>query len=405
MSLWPKVQLRRLFRVVNGGTPTSDAENWGGRIPWATPVDLGRRHGGMLGTTDRTLTEVGLRTGSATVPGGSLVISTRAPVGYVAETQSTTAFNQGCRGLTPHGPMDVRFYRYALESLSHDLQAAGQGSTFVELSSDALARQLVAMPPLAEQRVISNFLDTEIARIDALVTKKGRMVTLLRTRVAAEISQRIQAAAPVRALKRFTANERDALIAGPFGSDLSGSAMHDSGPVAVYDQRVVISEDVNQAKNFVDASTARSLSRFQVRRGDVLVTGRGTIGRVHLLQSENAAIIHPCLLRVRADREKLLPEYLALVLRWSREVQSHFELCSTATTIGVVYSSTLADAPVRVPPLERQEALVAHVGERLRVAERGVAALQRQIALLQERRQALITAAVTGELEVAGAAA
>src|SRR5271157_1993578 len=98
------MQLRRVFRVINGGTPTSDPANWNGSVPWATPVDLGRSHGGVIRDTDRTLTIDGLRAGSSLVPGGSLIVSTRAPIGYVAEVAEPTAFNQGCRGLVPQRP-------------------------------------------------------------------------------------------------------------------------------------------------------------------------------------------------------------------------------------------------------------------------------------------------------------
>ncbi len=185
MSARNIVQLRRLFRVVNGGTPTSDESNWGGGIHWATPVDLGRVHGRTLDGTGRTLSEVGLRSGSVAIPARSLIISTRAPIGYVAETATRTAFNQGCRGLVPARPLDTRFYRYVIVSMSSELQAAGQGSTFVELSGDALSQVRVPSPPIPVQRAIADFLDTETARIDALLTKKRRMIELIELRASA----------------------------------------------------------------------------------------------------------------------------------------------------------------------------------------------------------------------------
>lgn len=136
---WSTQRLRRLFRVVNGGTPTSDPDNWDGDVRWATPIDLGRVNGRHLTSTDRTLTTEGLMTGSRSVPAGSLIVSTRAPIGYIAETTATTAFNQGCRGLVPVVELDTRYFRYQLGAITDRLTAAGQGSTFVELSSDALA--------------------------------------------------------------------------------------------------------------------------------------------------------------------------------------------------------------------------------------------------------------------------
>ena len=88
------VQLRRIFRVVNGGTPTKDPENWNGEIVWVTPEDLGR-HGGMwIQNSRRQLSDEGLRSSSNLVPRGSIVLSTREN----AVTVTADAVMQGPNG-------------------------------------------------------------------------------------------------------------------------------------------------------------------------------------------------------------------------------------------------------------------------------------------------------------------
>src|SRR5947199_593454 len=78
--------LKRLFRVVNGATPSSGDEHyWDGDVPWATPDDLGKLNSRLLNATRRTITEDGyLSCGTTLMPGGSIVLSTRAPIGHVA---------------------------------------------------------------------------------------------------------------------------------------------------------------------------------------------------------------------------------------------------------------------------------------------------------------------------------
>ena len=71
---WIRVPVRRLFRVVNGGTPVADPKNWDGPIAWATPVDLARANGTLLDRTDRHITEDGLRSGSRAVPPAALIV-------------------------------------------------------------------------------------------------------------------------------------------------------------------------------------------------------------------------------------------------------------------------------------------------------------------------------------------
>ena len=167
---------------MNGGTPTSDDENWGGDVAWATPVDLADSNGGVIHETARRLTDEGLRSGSRAVPPTSLIVSTRAPIGYVSEAAIRMAFNQGCRGLVPRSDVDTRFFRYQLSASTERLQSLGQGSTFVELSTEALGGFELCCPPVETQRAIADYLDTETARIDALIAKKRRMIELLEER-------------------------------------------------------------------------------------------------------------------------------------------------------------------------------------------------------------------------------
>ena len=182
--------MRRVFRVVNGGTPTADSRHWGGGVLWATPIDVGRSNGEKISTTQRTLTPTGLMAGSRAVSMGSLLVSSRAPIGYIAEPTCTMAFNQGCKGLEPTQAVDIRFFRYQLSTMAEELQSRGQGSTFLELSGDALASTPVIVPPLGEQRGIADYLDIETGRIDALSSKKRRMIELLDERMIYTVSVR-----------------------------------------------------------------------------------------------------------------------------------------------------------------------------------------------------------------------
>lgn len=185
------VPLRRVAKLVNGGTPTTDPENWGGDVSWATPVDLAVVDGGVVNETQRSITRAGLRSVSASVPAGSVLLSIRAPIGYLARTASMAAFNQGCRGIVPTADIDVGFLLYALMSARSSLVAAGTGSTFQELSSEALANSHVPLHPLPEQRRIAEFLDDQVARLDAAVSAARDVTALLEHRLEALRQQHV----------------------------------------------------------------------------------------------------------------------------------------------------------------------------------------------------------------------
>lgn len=170
-SHWQDLQIRRLFRIENGATPKSSiAEYWEGKIPWVTPDDLGRNNKATIRNTRRNITEAGYQSCGATlVPAGSLIISTRAPVGYVAITEVPMCTNQGCRALVARQPLSERYYYYHLISIASILDGFSAGSTFRELPTASLAEFRIVKPPLDEQSAITAFLDYETTRMDQLI--------------------------------------------------------------------------------------------------------------------------------------------------------------------------------------------------------------------------------------------
>lgn len=412
---WKQVPIRRIFRVVNGGTPTAETENWDGGIPWATPIDIGSCNGGLMVSTIRTLTAKGLRNGSTQVPSDSLVVSTRAPIGYVAQTVSPLAFNQGCRGLAPKRRLDIRYFRYVLTSLASELQSRGQGSTFVELSTDALASTLVPLPPETIQASTADFLDVETVHINSLITKKRALSGVLDERASRDLNNLFGSehllswdGVPV-GLPGLECVRLGYLARVQSGLTVDVLRESDVGTTALPYLRVANVQDGYLNLDEVKTITVpRELaSRCSLQPGDVLMTEGGDpdkLGRGAVWPGE----IRPCLhqnhvFAVRPDRRRLLPEYLALVTR-SAYGRRYFEVTSSKTT-GIASTSTakIAAFKVPLPSVETQKEMVDEYLVGQAIEEAIQRSLTQQISLLQERRQALITAAVTGELEILGA--
>jgi type I restriction enzyme S subunit len=190
---WEIKALKRTFTTLNGATPRSgDPNYWDGDIPWATPDDLGSLKSSVLTTTRRMITEEGYAScGVSLAPEGSLILSTRAPIGHLAVAGISLCTNQGCRSLVFRNDDDRRFFFYQLFAARLELQSLGQGSTFTELSRDRLTPVYLASPSLDEQRAIAAFLDRETARIDALIEKKRRQIELLQEKRSALISHAV----------------------------------------------------------------------------------------------------------------------------------------------------------------------------------------------------------------------
>ncbi|WP_083948201.1 restriction endonuclease subunit S [Thermobifida cellulosilytica] len=396
---WPRIPLRRLFRVVNGGTPTSDPENWNGSIPWATPVDLGSVSG-KLNSTRRTITEKGARTGSTVVPAGSILISTRAPIGYTAITGVPLAFNQGCRALVPTGEVDARFFCYQLESMKNALQSQGLGSTFLELSSEALAALPIVNPPLDVQGNIANFLDSETRGIDRLSGLISRQLDLLEERRQWTLDEVWRRAG--RAQWKKLGYATLLVTSGPRGW---GGYLDDDGEIffrsANLNRRSLVPDLSDVAYVRLPAEARVEAVRSRISSGDVLVgiTGANS-GWVALADaSVSGGYVSQHVSLVRPDSRILDGRWLGYMIA-SSVVQSEL--------MGSQYGGTKTQLSlpdirnIRIPdiPLEEQRRLVREVERTEELINRQKSLRKKQLSLLAERRQALITAAVTGQIDV-----
>lgn len=163
---WQTRPIGEVFRVVNGGTPkTGVPDYWDGPHAWITPAEMGSRDTPYIAESRRTLTDAGLRAGAELVPAGSIILSTRAPIGHLVINEVPMAFNQGCKGLVPSEYIDTKFAYYFLMANVPLLETLGTGATFKELSGGKLKEVPMAFPSMPEQQRIVAILDQAFAGI------------------------------------------------------------------------------------------------------------------------------------------------------------------------------------------------------------------------------------------------
>ena len=190
---WKVAPLKRLFHIVGGSTPKSEnSEFWGGDIVWVSPADLSKLDSLKIGDSARKITSEGLAScGTTLVPPGSLVLSTRAPIGSLAIAGVELCTNQGCKALVPKGASKSSFYAYMLIASTEQLNLRGKGTTFLELSADELGAFRIVRPKEEEQSAIAAFLDRETGKIDALIAEQEKLLTLLAEKRQATISHAV----------------------------------------------------------------------------------------------------------------------------------------------------------------------------------------------------------------------
>ena len=180
---WTSRRFDQLGELCSGSTPSSSrTEFWDGATVWVTPTDLSRLNTPYLHDSAKHITERGLRNCSARLlPPGSIVLSSRAPIGYVAIPTVPFCTNQGCKSIALHNSYHSEFVYYAVTAAVPRLKRLGEGTTFAEISKSSLAKAEVVLPiDKAEQAKIAEVLSTvdrAIEETEALSAKQQRIKT------------------------------------------------------------------------------------------------------------------------------------------------------------------------------------------------------------------------------------
>ncbi len=153
---WVWTRLGEVGSIAAGGTPsTKEEDNFNGEIPWVTPADLSNLNAKLISRGKRNLSEKGLNSSSAVLlPKGTILFSSRAPIGYVAIAANPISTNQGFKNLTLSQGLYNEYVFYYLKASKELAQSFGSGTTFLEVSASRFGQIPIPLPPLVEQRKI-----------------------------------------------------------------------------------------------------------------------------------------------------------------------------------------------------------------------------------------------------------
>ena len=170
---WRWCRLDAIGAIIGGGTPSAAlAANFaesGEGVPWLTPADLGGHFGLYIERGSRDLSPEGMRSSSATLmPAGTVLFSSRAPIGYVSIAANPISTNQGFKSIVPYVRECSRYIAIAMQAFAPGINANASGTTFREVSGKIVASQPFPLPPLAEQHRIVVKVDELIALCDRL---------------------------------------------------------------------------------------------------------------------------------------------------------------------------------------------------------------------------------------------
>ena len=170
---WTVRCIEDVAEVIGGGTPsTKITKYWNGTIPWITPKDLSNFNFRYIKTGERSITINGLENSNARLlPKGTVLLTTRAPIGYLAMAENKVTTNQGFHSLVPKKDSCSEFLFYLLKRNVELLKSNSNGTTFGELSGSRLKKLKLAFPSRTEQYAIAKVL----SNLDSKIELKNQM--------------------------------------------------------------------------------------------------------------------------------------------------------------------------------------------------------------------------------------
>ena len=399
-------QLRHVFSVTSGATPESGKpEYWDGDIRWVTPVDISALAGYWLTDTNRKITQEGYNScGTSMAPQGSIVLTKRAPIGQLAVLAEPSCSNQGCFLLIPRGEQDSRYYYYWLLTQVDRLQVLGRGSTFMELSTEEIRALHVPEPLPQQQRAIADYLDREMTRIDTLIAAKERALGLLAEKRGALIS-----CAVTRGLDPH-AKLRDSGI--PWLGEIPAHwkierarwlfREHDVRSETGEEEMLTVSHLTGvtpRSEKDVNMFEADSNEGYKICLPGELVINTlwawmGAMGIAPIM-----GIVSPAY-NVYQPKERLEPAYVDALVRlpiFAQEV-TRFSKGVWSSRLRL-YPEGFFEVFLPVPPIEEQRAIIHHIAQKAAKISAVQGAIDLTLALLKERRAALIAAVINRPID------
>ena len=322
---------------------------------------------------------------------------------------------------TPSPSVDARYYAYLLRDLAVRGYISSLAKGIRERSTafdvETFRSLVLPVPPVRVQRAIADYLDTETTRIDTLITKKQRMIELLQDRFEASIlhavTRGVRGSQPLRPANLPWLVDVPAAWGTPTVSmnfELQLGKMLNAEAASGVDQYAYV-RNINVQWDRIDAIDLATMHfseldrrRCELRSGDVLICEGGEVGRAAVWADNISDCYFQKAIHRARPRDRANSRFLMYCLRAAAKMNV-FAVQGNLSTIVHLTGEQLAAHRFPWPPDDEQTEIVDQLDSLAEVARSGCQKLTRQIDLLRERRQALITAAVTGELEVPGVAA
>lgn len=418
---WKWTRLNEIGKIIGGGTPSTSKGGYftesadAGSVPWLSPADMRKQESIYVSRGRQNLTMEGYKNSSATLmPAGSVIFSSRAPIGYVGIAINPLSTNQGFKSFVPAEGVCSEYVYWYLRLRADDINIRAPGTTFKEISGASFAKEVIALPPLSEQKRIVKKVEEVMRRLDELQSKK-RERDEVRARLTRSVMQSLGKGESKIAFERLaelirTPADLKELEGALLSLAVSGKLLSQNkkdGAVEKATATVEYGKEFNIPKSWAwfqlnnvctfkygytdsakETGTARFVritdmssdgnlipndrryvdlspesKKYLLRDGDLLTARIGaTFGRTILFRAKYKAVFASYLIRMDFEKNFILPEYYLVFsksgLYWS---QAHSLVSGSAQP--QFNANLIKKIYLPVPPLAEQKRIVKKVEE------------------------------------------
>lgn len=410
-SHWEVLPIKYISKVNSGATPKTSIQGyWDGNITWVTPADFKTETKFVL-KGNRNITTLGVQSCSTVIlPKGSLVFSKRAPIGQVSISKLPLCTNQGCFGIIPDKSMNNSFLYYSLAIHTKAFYTLGSGTTFRELSFSAFSSYKISVPPRAEQDAIVRYLDAATSKIDKAIAMQQKMIDLLNERKQIIIQNAVTKGLDENVEMKDSGVEWIGMIPKHWKIlKLKRCASIKTGTTPPTNERKYF--DGGRISWF----TPGDLNDLHLEFASKMITKKAIddkVGRLFPAKTiyfvgigATVAKVSACDFAASSNqqinaiicKESLDYIFATYVLKSEQEFIRNM---ANYVTLPIINQSDTGLIDMIVPPKSEQQAIVAYLDKEMQRFDSAISNCQRQITLLQERKQIIINEVVTGKVKV-----
>ena len=355
-----KYQIGEICEIVSGSTPkTSIAEYWDGNVKWITPAELDD-DSYVIQDTVRKITELGVKkTGLTILPKGTVLFSSRAPIGKVAIAGCDMYCNQGFKNLICSDVINNKYLYWYLKSKTTYLNSLGRGATFKELSKKILAEVELEVPHIKRQNEIVQRLERlcsikkkrleQLQKLDELI--QARFVELFGEPILNPKEWKIVTIGDI-ALDVHYGTSRPAVEGGKYPY-LRMNNLTIDGHLDLTDLKYI---DIPEEE----------LEKCVVRKGDILFNRTNSlelVGKTAVFDLCEDMVIAGYIIRVRLNNKMILPEIFSQYMNHKTLKKILRGMAKGAVNQANINAKELQSIKIYVPNMKLQDEFVTFVNQ------------------------------------------